>query len=144
MKYIRGLAGFSAMLAIAAVLSLGGCDWIKSFWKSEAPASSTSGPVSPPAPAPAAGKVEMAKPDAVQPPESAKGEDSVLAASVKSALGEDPELKELAIDVGVVGGVVTLFGTANTLANRAKAEQLASRVPGVKSVNNQLVIIAGS
>lgn len=77
--------------------------------------------------------------------EAAKAnEDTALAAKVKSALMADPALKMLAIDVGASGGVVTLFGTANTAANRDKAARVAADVPGVKSVDNKLVIVAGS
>jgi len=39
---------------------------------------------------------------------------------------------------------VTLYGTANTRARREKAAKVASGVPGVKSVKNELVIVAGS
>jgi osmotically-inducible protein OsmY len=40
--------------------------------------------------------------------------------------------------------VVTLYGTANNRALRDKAAQVASKVEGVKSVRNELVIVAGS
>jgi osmotically-inducible protein OsmY len=39
---------------------------------------------------------------------------------------------------------VTLYGTANTRARREKAAKVASGVAGVKSVKNELVIVAGS
>ena len=63
---------------------------------------------------------------------------------IKSALGADPALKILAIDAAVTDGAVTLYGTANNRALREKAAQVASKVEGVKSVRNELVIVAGS
>jgi osmotically-inducible protein OsmY len=125
------------------VLSLGACDRIKSLWKSEDTANPSS-TLAQPAP-PAEAKIEVAKPGAARTVEAPKAdEDSMLAEKVKSALADDPALKLLAIDAGASGGVVTLYGTANTLANREKAARVASGVPGVKSVKNQLVIVAGS
>lgn len=89
-------------------------------------------------------KIETPKP-ADKAPESAQAkEDAALADKVKSALGADPALRASTVDVGVSSGVVTLFGTADTRAHRDKAAQLAANVPGVKSVKNQMVIVAGS
>jgi len=135
----------SALAAVALVLGLSGCDWIKSLWTSGDAAKPASGTLAQPAPEPAEPKIEVAKPGAPRSLEAPKvDEDSALAEKVKAALGDDPELKLLAIDAGASGGVVTLYGTANTLANREKAARVASAVPGVKSVKNQLVIVAGS
>ncbi|HTQ72988.1 MAG TPA: BON domain-containing protein [Burkholderiales bacterium] len=136
----KGRGALTAVTAAAAVLGLGGCDWIQSLWKSE------------PAPqaqqAPAQGKIEVA---AAKPAESAKpvepppvDENKVLAGKVKSALGADPALKTLAIDAAASDGVVTLYGTADNKRNRDKAARVAAGVPGVKSVKNELVIVAGS
>lgn len=129
--------------AAAALLSLGGCDWIQSLWKAEQPAPQAQQ-------APAEGKIEIAKakpvesPKAVEPEKPAVDENKVLAGKVKSALGADPALKLLAIDAGVSDGVVTLYGTADNKKNRDKAARVAASVPGVKSVKNELVIVAGS
>lgn len=70
--------------------------------------------------------------------------DVELAARVKSALETDAALRALAVDVTAAGGAVTLFGTADTAANRDKAAKLAAGVPGVTSVQNQIVIVRGS
>lgn len=69
---------------------------------------------------------------------------AALAAKVKSAVMAEPSLKELTIDVTADGGEVKLFGTAGTRALRDKAEQVASKVESVKSVANNLEIVAGS
>lgn len=136
----KGRGALTAVTAAAAVLSLGGCDWIQSLWKSE------------PAPqaqqAPAQGKIEVAAAKPVEAPKPVEpppvDENKVLAGKVKSALGADPALKMLAIDAGASDGVVTLYGTADNKRNRDKAARVASGVPGVKSVKNELVIVAGS
>jgi len=76
----------------------------------------------------------------------ARGEsdNAALAAKVKSALRSDPELKNLGIDVTASGGTVTLFGTVDKPAQLKKAEQVASKIEGVKSVKNSLVMLSGS
>lgn len=70
--------------------------------------------------------------------------DAALAAKVKTALIAEPGLTASAIDVDAKDGVVSLFGTADNTTNRDKAGQVASKVEGVKSVNNKLVIAKGS
>lgn len=138
-KDVRAI--ISAAAAVAAVLSLGGCDWIQSLWKSDQPAPQAQQ-------APTEGKIEVAKsadlPKPAEPEKPAIDENKVLAAKVKSALGADPALKMLAIDAGASDGVVTLYGTADNKKNRDKAARVAGGVPGVKSVKNELVIVAGS
>jgi BON domain len=71
-------------------------------------------------------------------------ENTALVAKVRSALADDPVLMRLAIDAVAADGAVTLVGTADTLAHRNKAAQVASAVAGVKSVKNNLVILSGS
>jgi hyperosmotically inducible periplasmic protein len=143
MKSIKkGRGALTAVTAAAAVLGLGGCDWVQSLWKSDQPASQAQQ-------APAEGKIEIAKapvvaPKPVEPEKPAVDENKVLAGKVKSALGADPVLKLLAIDAGASDGVVTLYGTADNKKNRDKAAHVAAGVPGVKSVKNELVIVAGS
>ncbi len=70
--------------------------------------------------------------------------DSALAAKVKSALAATPGLKNLGLDVHASDGEVTLFGTADTNAQRHKAEKVAAAVPGVTSVKDALQIVRGS
>ena len=136
----KGRGTLPAVAAAAAVLFLGACDQIQSLWKSEPPAQVQ---------APAEGKIEIAKanplePKVVEPEKPPVDENKVLAGRVKSALGADPALKLLAIDAGASDGVVTLYGTADNKTNRDKAARVAAGVPGVKSVKNELVIVAGS
>jgi phage tail sheath gpL-like len=142
----KGRSALSAAMAGTLAVSVAACDRIQSLWKSEGSVNPvTAAPVQL-APKDAEAPIVVLKPgDNRKPAESRDiDEDSVLAAKVKSALGADPDLKLLAIDTGAAGGVVTLYGTADTRAHRERAAQVASSVPGVKSVRNQLVIVAGS
>jgi len=140
----KGRRALTAVTAVAAVLSLGACDQIQSLWKSDAPAQGQQ------APAPAEGKIEIATakpmelPKSLEPAKPPVDENKVLAGKVKSAFGADPALKLLAIDAGASDGVVTLYGTADNKNNRDRAARVAAGVPGVKSVKNELVIVAGS
>ena len=146
MKREAGERMARAVLAAAvAVLLVGACEQ-----KPPANASESAGAVdkkgsaavqdagkAAPSPAPAA-----AAPKAVEP--AGASENAALAAKVKSALVADPGLKSLAIDVNASGGAVILFGTVDTRENRDKAAKVASGVAGVKSVQNNLVLVSGS
>jgi hyperosmotically inducible periplasmic protein len=68
-------------------------------------------------------------------------EGGALGSRVKSALTRQPGLRALSIDVDAASGAVTLYGTANTPAQRELAAQLALGVDGVKSVTNHLIIL---
>ena len=144
----RGHGALPVVAAGALALSLAACDQIQSLWKSEGSSNPAIGPVAQPAPQPAEGKIEVARASeirkAVEIPKAPIDEDSVLAAKVKSAFRSDPVLKLLAIDAGASNGAVTLYGTAPNREQREKAARVASGVPGVKSVRNELVIVAGS
>ncbi len=83
-------------------------------------------------------------PKSIEAPKPPVDENKLLANKIKAALGADPALKVLAIDAAVADGAVTLYGTANNRALREKAAKVVAGVPGVKSVRNELVIVAGS
>lgn len=71
-------------------------------------------------------------------------ENAALAVRVVAALRRDPAVGKLGIDVVSADGAVTLFGTTPTAGDREKAAKVAARVDGVRSVMNNLVIVAGS
>jgi len=71
-------------------------------------------------------------------------ENAALTTKVKSALAAERDVDAIAIDVDAKDGVVSLFGTADSDASRDKAARAASKVEGVKSVVNRLVISKGS
>ena len=78
------------------------------------------------------------------PPAPAADENATLAARVLAALRRDPAVGTLGIDVVSADGAVTLFGTAPTVGDREKAARVAAGVDGVRSVMNNLVVVAGS
>ena len=108
----------------------------------------------PPSPKPAA-KAEAVKPPAPiakapeaapKPPEPPKPDpNKELAAKVKQAL-EEPgsKLPGGAIDVTAADGKVTLWGALPSEREVRRAAQLAGKVEGVKSVDNQLKVVKGS
>lgn len=66
--------------------------------------------------------------------------DGVITDKVRQRLVSDPEVKGYAVDVDTKDGVVTLSGKVETKIARDKAEKLAKKVSGVKSVINKLVV----
>lgn len=100
-------------------------------------------------PQPAAPKVEAPTPApvaAAAQPEPAKPDpNKELAARVKQTL-EAPgsKLPSGAIDVTAEDGKVTLWGALPSDRDRRRAAQLAGKVEGVKSVDNQLKVVKGS
>lgn len=87
-----------------------------------------------PAPAPEAKAPEAPKPDP----------NKELARRVKQALEGDAKVQAAAIDVTVKDGHVSLWGTAATAGERNRAGQIAAKVEGVASVDNQIKIVKGS
>jgi hyperosmotically inducible protein len=71
-------------------------------------------------------------------------EDGKITASVKASILAEPGLKVLMIDVDTKDGKVTLTGSADSAANVQKAEQIASSVQGVTSVDNRLAVSSKS
>jgi|SRR5687767_9796333 hypothetical protein len=67
-----------------------------------------------------------------------------LAARVKRALEGEGKVQAAAIDVTAAEGKVTLWGTASTDGERARAAQVAGAVEGVKSVENRIAVVRGS
>jgi hyperosmotically inducible protein len=66
-----------------------------------------------------------------------------LTATVKAALLADPDVKGLQIDVDSRDGVVTLTGTLDHAAAVQRAQAIARRVDGVKSVESRLAVKPG-
>jgi hyperosmotically inducible protein len=68
---------------------------------------------------------------------------AALTTKVKSALASDAGAKTLAkINVDSDNGVVTLKGKVDSAELKKKAEEIAKKVDGVKSVKNQLRVEA--
>jgi osmotically-inducible protein OsmY len=67
-------------------------------------------------------------------------DDSVLTTKVKSTILGDSQLKLLQISVETFKGVVQLSGFVDSAAAATRAVELTRKVPGVKSVNNSLIV----
>jgi hyperosmotically inducible periplasmic protein len=67
-------------------------------------------------------------------------DDASLTASVKSSLVGDKAANLTRIDVDSNNGVVSLNGVVESAQQKARAEELARRVDGVKGINNNLQI----
>jgi len=59
-------------------------------------------------------------------------------------LGADKDVAGQGIDVTASKGTVTLWGTVGTNDERERARLIASRVPGVVSVEIRLIVVKGS
>jgi len=59
---------------------------------------------------------------------------------VKSALFADPNVSGFQVNVDTYQGVVSLSGFVDTAAQKAKAEDVARQVSGVRQVQNNLSI----
>lgn len=67
-------------------------------------------------------------------------DDASLTAAVKAALVKEPDLKSLGINVDTKDGAVILKGEVKSMADKQRAEQVASAVSGVSRVDNQLQV----
>jgi hypothetical protein len=68
-------------------------------------------------------------------------DDKTITSQVKTKLTSDRFGNMFSTDVGTHFGVVYLGGTVATPQDRAEAERIASRVPGVKRVVNDIVVV---
>ena len=74
--------------------------------------------------------------------ESAGGyiDDSAITAKVKAAVIAAPGLSSLETKVETYKGVVQLSGFVNSQQDATRAGEIAKEVPGVKSVQNNLIV----
>ena len=66
--------------------------------------------------------------------------DGEISTKVQLKLAEDTTVKGGGLTVDVQNGVVTLGGKVETPKQKSKAESLAKKVSGVKSVVNNIVV----
>ncbi len=67
-------------------------------------------------------------------------DDQTITARVKSALFADPNVSGFQVNVDTYQGVVSLSGFVDTAAQKAKAEDVARQVSGVRQVQNNLSV----
>jgi len=65
-------------------------------------------------------------------------DDTVVTTKVKAAVFNEPSLKSTEINVETFKGVVQLSGFVNSQADINKAVQITGKIPGVKSVKNDM------
>ena len=119
------------ILALAIALALVACSEPPPPPKPQAKAQ----PAPPPPPPKPEVKPEPPKPDP----------NKELAAKVKQALeARDAKLPSGAIDVTAANGKISLWGAVATDAQRRRAAQIAGKIEGVSSVDNQLKVVKGS
>ena len=137
----RSRLALCVALACALALSLAACSKEEPA-KAEQPAvvQPATAPTIPPEPK--AGEIRAATSEPAPAPKIDANVE--LASKVKSALHTTPGLEALAVDIVAADGVVTLFGTADSRESLEKAARVASGVPGVKSVQNKIVVVRGS
>lgn len=127
------------VLAIAGMLALG----LAACGENEPPTAATPTVVQPAAPSESkAAEVRSATSEPAPMPKI--DPNAELARKVKSTLHTTPGLEALAVDIVASDGAVTLFGTADTRDSLEKAAKAAAGVPGVKSVQNKIVVVRGS
>ena len=66
--------------------------------------------------------------------------DASITDSVRATLGNDIQLASIPIEVQTANGIVELNGYVKTIRQSDTALELASRVPGVKGVQNNLIV----
>ncbi|MGH7398040.1 MAG: BON domain-containing protein [Candidatus Rokuibacteriota bacterium] len=70
--------------------------------------------------------------------EMVAAKDADIKKTVQTRFSKDAQLKS--VDVRADSGVVTLTGEVSSLTAAAKASEMARKVPGVKSVKNELTV----
>jgi len=165
---VRDNGGISAgMVGVLVVVAIALITMLVLFWISSQPATDTNvaatqpppttvvqqpAPVQQPPviiqqPAPAT----QPAPIVVTPPASSGGStmpaqsvnmDSTIQTAIDKKLSDDPDISTLGITATVIDGKVTLLGTVKTDALKIQIERLVKQVKGVKSVDNQISVIA--
>lgn len=67
-------------------------------------------------------------------------DDTIITAKAKAEILKAPDLKSLQISVETRNGDVILSGFVDSAASKLQAEELVSKIEGVKSINNSLVV----
>ena len=71
-------------------------------------------------------------------------DDTAITTRVKAALINDPDVKARQIEVETYRGVVQLSGFVESTQVASRASAIAEKVPGVRSVKNDMRVRSGS
>ena len=126
---------FRGLLIVVPAFALIACSEQAPPKPAPKPAAEAPAPVAPPPPPPA----PIAKPEPPKPDPNKE-----LAERVKRALEGEAKIQAAGIDVTATEGTVTLWGTAATAAERARAGRVAGKIDGVKAVENKIAVVKGS
>jgi flagellar hook-associated protein FlgK len=74
-------------------------------------------------------------------PRDTASDDANMQEIANKRLTEEPGMSSVSISIN--GAKAVLIGSVNTAATKAKAERLVRAIPGVKSVDNQIVVFSG-
>lgn len=77
---------------------------------------------------------------AAQTPVVPSDQDGVIATEIERRLSADKQVNAQTVDIDVRGGVVTLKGRVPNEDTKKRADHLADGVPGVKEVQNKLLV----
>ena len=97
-----------------------------------------------PAPATQPAPIVVTPPAGGPASESAPNIDSTVQAAIDKALTDDPTFSNLGITASVLDGKVTLLGTVKTEDLKTQAERMVRKIKGVKSIDNQIRVVAES
>ena len=67
-------------------------------------------------------------------------DDKTITAEVKAKLVGDKATNFTRIGVNTTNGIVTLTGVADTFEDKARAEEIATKVDGVKHIQNEVQV----
>ena len=67
-------------------------------------------------------------------------DDAAVTAKVKAAYAQDSSVSAIDVKVTTYRGTVQLSGWVNTAEQKARAEELAKGIPGVKTVENKITL----
>ena len=73
-------------------------------------------------------------------PSNPAGDDATVESRVNKTFSDDADLGTLGITVTVINGRATLNGLVKSDAQKARAEQLAKTVRGVRAVDNKIIV----
>ncbi|MBO8138600.1 MAG: BON domain-containing protein [Desulfotomaculum sp.] len=69
-----------------------------------------------------------------------KNNDNKLKRKVQDAINADPEMERYGVQADVIDGEVQLTGIVDTMAEKKRLNEIVSRVPGVKRIENGITI----
>jgi len=70
-------------------------------------------------------------------------DDATIQAEIDKKIADDPAYSSLGITATVLDGKVTLVGSVKSDATKQQIERMVRHIKGVKSIDNQIAVVAG-